>query len=99
MHSKPLSKPDRESFQITELSDDKNPVSTAIDPAQPSAALPKNTPADTAQSDTDQTDDDPIQRESTANLKLQTTVEHGGRSGPDPVRYGDWEKNGRCIDF
>lgn len=26
--------------------------------------------------------------------------EIGGRkSGPDPTRYGDWEKNGRCIDF
>lgn len=25
--------------------------------------------------------------------------EIGGRDGPDPVRYGDWEKNGRCIDF
>ena len=25
--------------------------------------------------------------------------EWGGREGPDPVRYGDWEKNGRCIDF
>ena len=21
------------------------------------------------------------------------------RPAPDPVRYGDWEKNGRCIDF
>lgn len=21
------------------------------------------------------------------------------RSRPDPTRYGDWEKNGRCIDF
>jgi len=26
-------------------------------------------------------------------------VEIGGRGGPDPTRYGDWEKNGRCIDF
>ena len=26
-------------------------------------------------------------------------VEIGGRNGPDPTRYGDWEKNGRCIDF
>ena len=26
-------------------------------------------------------------------------VEFGGRGGPDPTRYGDWEKNGRCIDF
>ena len=25
--------------------------------------------------------------------------EVGGREGPDPTRYGDWEKNGRCIDF
>ena len=26
--------------------------------------------------------------------------EIGGRvDGPDPTRYGDWEKNGRCIDF
>ncbi len=21
------------------------------------------------------------------------------RKKPDPTRYGDWEKNGRCIDF
>lgn len=26
-------------------------------------------------------------------------VEIGGREGPDPVRYGDWEKDGRCVDF
>ncbi|QWP74902.1 DUF1674 domain-containing protein [Lysobacter sp. K5869] len=25
--------------------------------------------------------------------------EHGGREGLEPTRYGDWEKNGRCIDF
>ncbi len=26
-------------------------------------------------------------------------AESGGRRGPEPTRYGDWEKNGRCIDF
>lgn len=26
-------------------------------------------------------------------------TEVSGRDGPDPTRYGDWEKNGRCIDF
>lgn len=26
-------------------------------------------------------------------------AEIGGRKGPEPTRYGDWEKNGRCIDF
>ena len=25
--------------------------------------------------------------------------EIGGREGPEPTRYGDWEKAGRCIDF
>ncbi len=26
-------------------------------------------------------------------------VELGGRDGPDPARYGDWEKKGIAIDF
>jgi hypothetical protein len=25
--------------------------------------------------------------------------ELGGRAGPEPVRYGDWEKKGLAIDF
>lgn len=25
--------------------------------------------------------------------------EIGGPKGPEPTRYGDWEKQGRCIDF
>ncbi len=33
-----------------------------------------------------------------AEAPAQAT-EHGGRDGPEPTRYGDWEKNGRCIDF
>ena len=27
------------------------------------------------------------------------TKEIGGPKGPEPTRYGDWEKGGRCIDF
>ncbi len=26
-------------------------------------------------------------------------TELGGRDGPDPVRYGDWEKDGIVSDF
>jgi hypothetical protein len=26
-------------------------------------------------------------------------LELGGRDGPEPTRYGDWELRGRCIDF
>merc|ERR1712130_335738 len=27
------------------------------------------------------------------------TGEVNGPRGPEPTRYGDWEKNGRCSDF
>jgi hypothetical protein len=26
-------------------------------------------------------------------------VEYGGPKGPEPTRYKDWEKGGRCVDF
>ncbi len=31
--------------------------------------------------------------------KSQKQKEIGGREGLDPTRFGDWEKNGRCVDF
>ncbi|MCP4206370.1 MAG: DUF1674 domain-containing protein [Shimia sp.] len=30
---------------------------------------------------------------------LELPTELGGRDGPEPVRYGDWEKKGLAIDF
>lgn len=35
----------------------------------------------------------------TATGTSERPREVGGRKGPDPTRYGDWEKGGRCIDF
>lgn len=29
----------------------------------------------------------------------KTPAEKGGQAGPDPVRYGDWEKGGIISDF
>jgi hypothetical protein len=29
----------------------------------------------------------------------QLQKELGGRNGPEPVRYGDWEKKGMAVDF
>jgi hypothetical protein len=26
-------------------------------------------------------------------------IERGGPKGPEPTRFGDWERAGRCIDF
>jgi hypothetical protein len=40
-----------------------------------------------------------IAEDAAVTLAQLPPVEIGGRDGPDPTRYGDWEKNGRCIDF
>jgi hypothetical protein len=31
--------------------------------------------------------------------EAERPTELGGRDGPDPVRFGDWEKKGIAIDF
>lgn len=36
-------------------------------------------------------------RKAAKDLKLATEL--GGRDGPEPVRFGDWEKKGIAIDF
>ncbi|MEI4473471.1 DUF1674 domain-containing protein [Frigidibacter sp. MR17.24] len=36
-------------------------------------------------------------RKAAAEAPLPTEL--GGRDGPEPVRYGDWEKKGLAIDF
>ena len=30
---------------------------------------------------------------------VERPTELGGRDGPEPVRYGDWEKKGIAYDF
>lgn len=29
----------------------------------------------------------------------ETAKETGGPKGPEPTRYGDWERKGKCVDF
>ena len=38
-------------------------------------------------------------RRKEADAKAPLPTELGGRKGPEPVRYGDWEKKGLAIDF
>jgi len=35
----------------------------------------------------------------TTTAAAQRAKERGGRAGPDPVRYGDWENGGIASDF
>lgn len=34
-----------------------------------------------------------------ASAAVQSAPERGGRDGPDPTRYGDWEHKGIAVDF
>lgn len=44
--------------------------------------------------------DDSRSRKEADGTERPRPVEIGGRrNGLEPTRYGDWEKEGRCIDF
>lgn len=38
-------------------------------------------------------------RDAEESAKGPRPKEQGGQGGPDPVRYGDWEKSGIVSDF
>ncbi len=48
-------------------------------------------------------EDEVLEKDKQVNKKSINTrdsvTETGGYDGPEPTRYGDWEKNGRCVDF
>jgi hypothetical protein len=39
------------------------------------------------------------QAASEAGKKTARAPERGGPKGPEPTRYGDWERKGICYDF
>jgi len=71
--------------------------------------MTENTRADRSDDETDAVRDDlpPAAQRALAEAEerrrrakeLDLPPELGGRDGPEPVRYGDWEKKGLAIDF
>jgi len=45
------------------------------------------------------TDAGQIRPQSAIGQDLPATEELNGPKGPEPTRYGDWERKGRCVDF
>jgi hypothetical protein len=41
----------------------------------------------------------PRPAEKPAAAVVERPAEVGGPKGPEPTRYGDWERAGRCVDF
>ena len=58
----------------------------ALPEAETSAAATPTTPA-------------PTPAAAAAAADGDRPTEYGGRKGPEPTRYGDWEKNGIISDF
>ena len=56
--------------------------------------MSKTNTEETAEKPETSVEDATIDKELEARQK-----EYGGPRGNEPTRYGDWEKNGRCIDF
>ena len=48
---------------------------------------------------TDHSDAPALQPSAAKAERVERPREIGGREGPEPTRFGDWEKAGRCIDF
>jgi hypothetical protein len=73
------------------MTDDNTPPDTppAISEAERRAALPVAAQRALAEADARRA----------AQAHEQRPPELGGRKGPEPVRYGDWEKKGIAIDF
>jgi hypothetical protein len=62
---------------------DLSPEATSVSPDPSSVPLAGNVNADAPR----------------ASIPAPVPREIGGPTGPEPTRYGDWEKKGRCIDF
>lgn len=39
------------------------------------------------------------ERRAKAEVEAAKAAEDGGPSGPEPTRYGDWERKGIAVDF
>ena len=46
-----------------------------------------------------QHESEPSQPDRQMPATAEAAEEVGGPAGPEPTRYGDWERKGRCIDF
>jgi hypothetical protein len=72
------------------LPDDENPSVVAPDPApqKPLSPAAQRALAEAAE-----------RRAAAEAAASKRAPEVGGRSGPEPTRYGDWEKGGLISDF
>lgn len=72
------------------------PSSGAVKPAAKPAADPK---AEILKAAAERAKAEAEARRKQAEEEARRARELGGPEGPEPTRYGDWEKKGICYDF
>jgi hypothetical protein len=70
-----------------------------LSPAHPESALPTNDPIDDRAATERSVTERPAKESPAGASEEISSGEIGGPAGPEPTRFGDWEKKGRCIDF
>lgn len=76
--------------------DTKTPAPGARPDATPADAKPPRVLSPEAQRALAEAE---ARRQAAAEAATEPAREVGGRDGPDPIRYGDWEKGGIASDF
>jgi len=78
----------RTAYTMTETSEKPAPADGAPEPTRPLTEAAKRALAEAEE-----------RRRLREAARAAAPAEVGGRDGPDPVRYGDWEKDGIISDF
>ena len=78
------------------MPDTQSPVEPTTDKAV------ENQPDESEQGESERVESEQVESEQFESEQFESeqgAEEYGGPKGREPTRYGDWEKNGRCIDF
>ena len=70
----------------------KQPASAAAEPGNFDKAEKTTKPGKAGQSGA-------VGKAAVGKAAVGKAKETGGPSGPEPTRYGDWERKGICVDF
>lgn len=79
------------------MTTENNQNQTTVEPAQGEKAASE--PAKTLTPEARRALAEAAARRAAADAADAAPKEVGGREGPDPARYGDWEKGGIASDF
>ncbi|HIC82445.1 MAG TPA: DUF1674 domain-containing protein [Kiloniellaceae bacterium] len=75
------------------------PRETGIEPLQAPAPAPARNPGSEKQTAQKADQKAVPAKKAVSREEKGQPKELGGPSGPEPTRYGDWERKGICVDF